>query len=99
MSVFNRLIGEGLDKKMGNNNPYNYSNNFVDGNGNGKIDQLADISALEGQCQFIKDFALGYFNEKDIGKLFQFATIDAANVLSNSGFESQAIDEVLGVNR
>jgi hypothetical protein len=56
-----------------------------------------DISTLEGQAQFVEDFANGYFKGMQIGGSNPFVpdVVKMAQILNNSGFTSTAINKVL----
>ena len=95
-SVLNILVGEAIDKMKRSSNPYEYRDNFDDRDGDGSINRLSDILTLEGQAQYIEDFARRYFDERDAGGQYKRDTVDAAQVLRDSGIDSPAVRDVLG---
>ena len=72
-------------------NPYNYQD---PANSTGNIQTLDDITTLEGQAQYIENFAKEYNIYKSSGAYPPEVT-SMASVLQNSGFSSTAITAVL----
>ena len=96
--ALNKLMGEQANydkylqggKKDESLNPYNYDVHRTQE----EIQTLDHITTYEGRAKFIEDFAKRYYKQSSSGAPFGDVLKDQAKVMKNSGFESDAINEI-----
>lgn len=96
---FHMLVGDKIQKLDSSTpSPYRWENshNLKSGVTQNSITKIRDIKTLEGQAQFVEDFANDYLKSKSSGT-YSPETIHKANVLKESGMMSTAIKGVLGL--
>jgi len=73
------------------NYTYDYGNLF-------KIEKISDLQYLESQAELVGDFAQYYYNERYSSGIYLHQQIDMkrmAEILKNSGFNTEAVQWVL----